>query len=604
MIHHLIKHHQIIESCGATRLGHFGRSQFYVALKMVAAAQAGYPLTPDTFKSSTHFDIPLPKFLSHQMTSDAPVDTNTISTVSSDNSLSVKTSPVKQKHHSGPDSIGTSGNAAGATPAQLPPPPSLRSKKRTNHNNNGGGFKGVSSYERGAPSSISSSPEQSMIHPITSCDDPHNLHIISSSEGDLIQAMVNQHSTSTPLKPVFHRNYHNRNGGRGTRRLQPTSVSSSPEAGVSPNSLVEQGWQSFDADDDVNLDKWTAIEEGQRLIGDEENDEDDDEDNNLLKDPEEDEEENDDPEEDEEDEEDNHMIESSSDIWHVTTDQKDYYSKQFYALKRVQPKGTSGLNQVSGTVAKGFFEKSRLPTVELSSIWKLADVDHDGSLTLGEFVVAMHLVVLRRNGVDLPPVLPPNLLTIATSTPPEGKPSVTTAVKTSQKTSSQLSAEPLRPVRKVSLDSQREAMLHAAHHHNLSSTYHDTSNSDKNRWTIFSSESPTTRNNNNHKLSHQISSDGLQSSSSSSSNATSTNATIIPDVKLSGGGFSPSDFSSSSNDVGPVNFNFSSSHLERDPKILHPVALRLTPEGQCLLKNLNENISPLIPTTITGISKK
>lgn len=35
---------QIMELCGATRLGYFGRSQFYIALKLVAVAQSGHPL--------------------------------------------------------------------------------------------------------------------------------------------------------------------------------------------------------------------------------------------------------------------------------------------------------------------------------------------------------------------------------------------------------------------------------------------------------------------------------------------------------------------------------------------------------------------------------
>lgn len=37
-------------------------------------------------------------------------------------------------------------------------------------------------------------------------------------------------------------------------------------------------------------------------------------------------------------------------------------------------------------------------------------MDHDGFLSLEEFVVAMHLVVLRRNDVELPEHLPPALM--------------------------------------------------------------------------------------------------------------------------------------------------------------------------------------------------
>jgi hypothetical protein len=53
-------------------------------------------------------------------------------------------------------------------------------------------------------------------------------------------------------------------------------------------------------------------------------------------------------------------------------------------------------------VAKGFFEKSKLPHSELREIWQLADITRDGSLDLNEFKMAMHLVVLRRHGLPIP----------------------------------------------------------------------------------------------------------------------------------------------------------------------------------------------------------
>jgi len=56
--------HQITEVCGAKRLGHFGRVQFYVALKFIAAAQCGLPIGSETFNAG--FDIPLAKF-GHQL---------------------------------------------------------------------------------------------------------------------------------------------------------------------------------------------------------------------------------------------------------------------------------------------------------------------------------------------------------------------------------------------------------------------------------------------------------------------------------------------------------------------------------------------------------
>ncbi|KAG8444411.1 hypothetical protein GDO86_009555 [Hymenochirus boettgeri] len=52
---------QIMELCGATRLGYFGRSQFYIALKLVAVAQSGLPLRVESL--NTVKDLPLPKFI-------------------------------------------------------------------------------------------------------------------------------------------------------------------------------------------------------------------------------------------------------------------------------------------------------------------------------------------------------------------------------------------------------------------------------------------------------------------------------------------------------------------------------------------------------------
>uniref|UniRef100_A0A8D0BAJ4 RALBP1 associated Eps domain containing 1 n=1 Tax=Salvator merianae TaxID=96440 RepID=A0A8D0BAJ4_SALMN len=52
---------QIMELCGATRLGYFGRSQFYIALKLVAVAQSGRPLRMESLNSVK--DLPLPRFV-------------------------------------------------------------------------------------------------------------------------------------------------------------------------------------------------------------------------------------------------------------------------------------------------------------------------------------------------------------------------------------------------------------------------------------------------------------------------------------------------------------------------------------------------------------
>lgn len=94
----------------------------------------------------------------------------------------------------------------------------------------------------------------------------------------------------------------------------------------------------------------------------------------------------------------------SDDPWRITEEQRDYYVNQF---KSLQP----DLNAfISGSVAKNFFTKSKLPIPELSHIWELSDVDCDGALTLPEFCAAFHLVVARKNGYQLPETLPETLL--------------------------------------------------------------------------------------------------------------------------------------------------------------------------------------------------
>lgn len=68
--------------------------------------------------------------------------------------------------------------------------------------------------------------------------------------------------------------------------------------------------------------------------------------------------------------------EVSTEVWTITPEQRDYYTKQFRSL---QP-DTEAL--LAGTVARMFFEKSRLPVQELRKIWQLADVTKDGALSL------------------------------------------------------------------------------------------------------------------------------------------------------------------------------------------------------------------------------
>ncbi|XP_063990261.1 ralBP1-associated Eps domain-containing protein 1 isoform X4 [Diachasmimorpha longicaudata] len=194
-------------------------------------------------------------------------------------------------------------------------------------------------------------------------------------------------------------------------------------------------------------------------------------------------------------------------VWVISDEQRDYYAAQFGKL---QP-DPDGL--LAGSVARTFFEKSRLPVAELRRIWQLADVTRDGALSLAEFYVAMHLVVLRRNHVPLPDVLPASLAvslgvaggaTVGAPPPPPPPPPPPTPPETGK-------AEGVLPAGQG--DKSKE-------------------------WTKFV-DSPT-----------------------------GSGSLTSPGPK-------------------PVNFDFQKSAVERDPKILHPVPLRLTPEAAILASGAN-----------------
>lgn len=69
----------------------------------------------------------------------------------------------------------------------------------------------------------------------------------------------------------------------------------------------------------------------------------------------------------------------------------------------------SEVGSVAPDIGRELFERSQLPMLELSHIWKMSDFDGDGRLSADEFVCAMALLVRRRQGLDLPAVLPPEL---------------------------------------------------------------------------------------------------------------------------------------------------------------------------------------------------
>ena len=97
------------------------------------------------------------------------------------------------------------------------------------------------------------------------------------------------------------------------------------------------------------------------------------------------------------------------DVWSMNDEQIKYYFNKFCQLLPPKSVKQTGSYKLAGNKVKSFFEKSKLNLIDLKQIWTLSDLDFDGSLTLVEFCIAMHLVVLRRNEIPLPEQLPTSL---------------------------------------------------------------------------------------------------------------------------------------------------------------------------------------------------
>lgn len=78
------------------------------------------------------------------------------------------------------------------------------------------------------------------------------------------------------------------------------------------------------------------------------------------------------------------------------------YKAQFEAAQ------TNG--KVSGAAAKKVLSASGLPTAALRDIWNLSDVDSDGHLDLNEFVIAMFLIDMVKQGHAVPAALDPEMV--------------------------------------------------------------------------------------------------------------------------------------------------------------------------------------------------
>ncbi|XP_051491499.1 ralBP1-associated Eps domain-containing protein 2 isoform X2 [Apus apus] len=275
--------HQITEICGAKRVGYFGPAQFYIALKLIAAAQSGFPVRIESIKN----ELPLPRFVALK------------------NDSEVRYGTPAEPH-------GVKFQVPHATLEK-------NSYKRTDEG------------DKQEPKSPSMSPI---------CSPPA--------------------SPSTYQRIPLSYGYGKSRSGPEQQHGAPYEVR---------HSTHQQDGQSgnFGAKSAVSCSTLNRSLSAER-------------------------------------EQQDSSTHYSDDPWRITEEQRDYYINQFRSL---QP----DLNSfISGSVAKNFFTKSKLPIPELSHIWELSDVDCDGALTLAEFCAAFHLVVARKNGYQLPETLPETLL--------------------------------------------------------------------------------------------------------------------------------------------------------------------------------------------------
>jgi hypothetical protein len=94
-----------------------------------------------------------------------------------------------------------------------------------------------------------------------------------------------------------------------------------------------------------------------------------------------------------------------ADVWIVSADDKARYESLFASLDSDKDGFLSGME------AATFLAKSQAGKDDLKAIWVLSDQDKDGSLSLPEFSIAMHLVMLlTKLGKKVPDKVPASLL--------------------------------------------------------------------------------------------------------------------------------------------------------------------------------------------------
>lgn len=368
---------QVSELCGAKRLGHFGRSQFYIALKLIAAAQCGLPVTHESINSGK--EIPLPVFQRDESRVQQPIlSGGDMQGVAERQQQQGQLPPPPKKSHGRNLSGQYRGIATDGPPVQSFPPQQTPIKERPTAETISPPFspaQGAISVQASIPVTVASLPLSPPTSPQTQQMPPKFSTpsspptVVSSSHQ--VQGHVNLTGSNAPAE----------NGPRlvlpeaANINGPPTSQQSTVPGPGSPQeeSLLHldktNKWEDFNSDEE----KKGLLGSGPKREWE-----------GLVI-----------PEIDSSSDQ-----ESVDDVWSINDEQREYYVKQF---QNIEP-DING--QIMGNVAKDFFEKSKLSNQELSKIWQLSDLNQDGALNLEEFCIAMHLVVLRRNEIEIPDRLP------------------------------------------------------------------------------------------------------------------------------------------------------------------------------------------------------
>lgn len=397
--------------CGAKRLGHFCRSQFYVALKLISLAQNSYEISLENLNKP---NLPLPKRISqpsfNQQTSLDKLDK--IDKIEKFDKFD-KFDKLKINNIQDISSSNTNLNSPGIL---LPPPTSASKSNRNKHK-----LLSPSSLQLCkfcSKNLIASTTDQEQFKNLKSfvliCPNCKN----TNQSQEALDSSPNEfHSSSSEFNSELGRNEKSKRSEFKFKNYQEQSSSSSDNSRCSSTELyetMENSGQAFE-----KLKPWEKLESNQAgdvggeideskhfLLNDLNNDEDENINEATV----------------------NNKIclnvnqydssnfyqhsrkldktedETDEDVFVMSDDQIKYYHEKFcQLLTNKQDKLLAGSN------VKAFFEKSKLNLNDLKQIWNLSDLDNDGNLSIDEFCIAMHLIVLKRNKVPLPSKLPHSL---------------------------------------------------------------------------------------------------------------------------------------------------------------------------------------------------